>query len=373
MNVLVVLLLLLISSFASALEVDKLLKLAEKWEVPQPHKNSKVVKIWAYSSGNKSSDDYYLLEFVEPTNSTRALVGFELKSDEYNNERWKDFDGSLADVVGVDTFGPVHGVNEGLITGIQLIRHGQKEIGIKLIEKSLKEDAGHAHSPFHIAANLTAKESLARSCLSASLNEITTEKPDFKKIKQKLELRIKDNPKLKSKATDFYLEALTANVNHAAPAKGSIEEVVENYLMSGGSQGLLNGNVKKANAEKILTLKGFKAIPTLLNYLDDKRMTNHLMVGFNNFVSHPMSANRVVNNYLQAFTNNEMGSNWLERQKGILSDRERITQWWKTASALGEKKYVEKYTLVSSKDGLQLSSALLMLAVDRYPELIPSI
>ncbi|MFT5906387.1 MAG: hypothetical protein ACI9E1_001995 [Cryomorphaceae bacterium] len=68
-----------------------------------------------------------------------------------------------------------------------------------------------------------------------------------------------------------------------------------------------------------------------------------------------------------------MGSNWLERQKGVLSDREKITKWWKKASALGEKKYVEKYTLVSHKDGLRLSSELLMLATDRYPELIPKL
>ncbi len=152
-----------------------------------------------------------------------------------------------------------------------------------------------------------------------------------------------------------------------------MEEVIENYLMSGDNDRINHGNREENKAKKLLILKGFEAIPALLKHLDDKRMTNHLMTGFNNFVSHPMRADRVVNNYLHAFTNNEMGSNWLERQKGVLSDREKITKWWKKASDLGEKKYVAKYTLVSSKRKLKLSTEMLMLAADRYPELIPKL
>ncbi|MFT5905857.1 MAG: hypothetical protein ACI9E1_001462, partial [Cryomorphaceae bacterium] len=147
MKIIAALLLFIVTSCASALEVDKLLKLAEKYEVPQPHKDSKVIKILAFRRNNENC---YLLGLVEPQNKKRALVAFEYKEGESTEDDWKDFDGSLKGVGGVGIFGPVSGVNEGLITGIQLIRHGQKGIGIELIEKSLKEDAGHPQSPFLI-------------------------------------------------------------------------------------------------------------------------------------------------------------------------------------------------------------------------------
>ena len=42
-------------------------------------------------------------------------------------------------------------------------------------------------------------------------------------------------------------------------------------------------------AERALIIQGFEAVPALLNQRQSKRFTNHLMEGFNNFLSYPTS------------------------------------------------------------------------------------
>ena len=96
------------------------------------------------------------------------------------------------------------------------------------------------------------------------------------------------------------------------------------------------------------------------------------MQGFNNFTSYPMSAGQVINSYLQRFANDEFGSNWVARQHGHTAENESVLAWWKEASEMGERAYVEKKTFVpGGKNGGRLSYELLLIARHRYPELLP--
>lgn len=352
-------------------EYDKLLALADKWGLPKPHPDSTYVKVSAYRSGDQ---DFYHLGFVPPDQPNTALLGFK----EVNLEgmlarpstRFKTLkSSSLEDLAYSNTF---QGTHLSLITSIHLLRLGHEELGSKTLKASLKHDAGHHRSPFHIQENQSPESTLAGACIAQAIKDITAEKPDFKEIKRRIEMVLTDFPKLKSEATSYLLTSLQASIDHPVAKPGSIESLIEAYLMSGGVEGLMASGHKENPSRSALVRKGFAAIPHLIKHLDDKRMTNHLMQGFNNFSSYPMTADQVISSLLQDFANNEFGSNWLRRQQGYSSTKEAVEAWWKTAKAMGEKNYVAKFTIVKKeKNEVSLSSDLLLIASDRYPELLP--
>ncbi len=351
----------------------ELLEKAARWHVPQPHADSKMLKIWVFQSGTK---DKFALGFVEPGKPDQALVGFDHWDTTQRVEIKPIADParlSLDDVTPTSPFSEVHGINFGLITGIQLLRRGEKELGGKLINQALQADAGHARSPFYSPANEAPVLMLARSCFAAALNEITSSKPDFPEIKQRIERLAADRPELKTEALQAVLEALQATVAHQPAPAGSIERVIDDYLLSGGTNGVQNFIGDEASAaDRALILKGFEAVPALLKQRHSPRLTNHLMPGFNNFVSHPMTAGQVIDAYLQRLANNEFDSNWLRRQVGETAEDEIVLQWWKEASAMGEQAYVKQYTVtVDEEKHASLSDELLLLAEERYPALLP--
>jgi hypothetical protein len=351
----------------------ELLVKAEQWGVPQPKDGAKLLKIWVFQSGDS---DYYALGFVEEENPKRALVGFDYW-DTVNRVEVKEVPDpekvSLADVSPRSPFSEVNGVNFGLVTGIQLLRAGNSKVGTELINKSLKKEAGHPHSAFRSPAGETPVVMLARSCLADAMNQISSEKPDFPKIKQRIEKILKDQPQLKSDATDWSLEGLDATINYQPAQPGTIEALIDDYLLSGGTEGAMNIRSEEfGKAEKALIFKGFEAVPALIKLRESRRLTNHVMQGFNNFPSYSMNVGQVVNAYLQRLANNELGSNWLDRQKGATSEDDALLAWWKNASEQGEKTYVSENTIVIDKESrVKISRELLAIAQTRYPELLP--
>lgn len=187
-----------------------------------------------------------------------------------------------------------------------------------------------------------------------------------------METILKDQPQLKSEATEWALEGLEASVQNNPAAPGTIGSVIDAYVLSGRTDGALNIQVYGPSAAELaLILKGFEAIPALLERRESKRFTNHVMQGFNNFVSYPMSEGQVVNAYLQRFANDEFGSNWLDRQKGYVAEDDAVLAWWKVASKMGEEAYVSKHTIAAKKDNeISVSKELLLIARDRYQGLL---
>lgn len=352
-----------------------LLQMAERWGVPQPHPDSRMLKIWAFQLEDA---DRYALGFVEPGNPDRAIVGF----DHWDIRRGVDIKEipdlsqvTISDVTSTSPFSEVHGVNFGLITGIQLLRSGEEYLGVALINKALGEDAGHLRSPFRSPSGEAPLLMLARSCLAAALNEITSSKPNFPGIKQRIEILVADQPTLKSEALDSVLESLQATVAHKPSPEGSIERVIDDFLLSGKAEGALSvGREEFPPAQRVLILKGFQAIPALIQQRQSRRFTNHLMQGFNNFISFPMNAGQAIDAYLHRFANKEFDSDWLRRQQGGTAKDEAILAWWKEASAIGEEAYVKKNCVVVDEEhNASVSIELLLLAEVRYPALLPEL
>ena len=75
--------------------------------------------------------DYYALGFVEPSDSKRALVGFDYLDIEKQPKvvDVADVDKlSLKDIAATSPFSSPNGVNFGLLTGIQFLRRGNEKL-----------------------------------------------------------------------------------------------------------------------------------------------------------------------------------------------------------------------------------------------------
>ncbi len=229
---------------ASPEQRKELLKKADDWSVPQPKAGARIVKIWIYQSSTQKTPrmtDYYALGFVEPGDSKRALVGFDyldLKESGKAIEVTDSENLSLADIAASSPFGSPNGVNFGLVTGIQFLRRGNEKLGAALIDRSLGVDSGHPRSMFYSPAGETPVLMLARSCLAARINEVTSDKPDFAKIKQRIERLVTDEPQFKL-STDAIVATLKENVEHKQPPAGSSERIVDDYILSGGKSGAM--------------------------------------------------------------------------------------------------------------------------------------
>jgi len=353
-----------------------LLELASKWEIPQPVKRAQLVKFWAFERGGKSM---YLLGFYEGANKERVLIGFdsegtsgrklsELQTIEVDPMKLT----SLEDVTGSTPFGGLFEYNSGLVTGIQLVRNGNIGLGWTLFEKSLSEDAGQWRSAFYIKANEAPALMLAKSCLASYLSELGSKKPNYVSIEQRIIQLVNDQPELDTKALVSVLVTLKLTSRYALAPKGTQQFLVDQYMMGGVTHSALS--VTGMDSSRLLSEKGFEVIPELLRQSQSKRFTNHVMEGFNNFLSFPMTAEQVIDQYLNDFSGGSIGGGWLSRQKGYTSKEAARNKWWEEAQKLGEKDYVRKNLLKRSKKGkreLEINTYLLVLAEVKYPTLLP--
>ena len=349
----------------------QLLAMAADWQVPQPTSEARLVKIGAYAS----DEEMFALGFVEDSDAKRALVGadyWDIPEKAEVSEVANPADLKMHTLASSSPFDPPFGVNFGLITGIQFLRRGEERFGLSLIEKSLAEEAGHPRSPFYSPADEPPTLMLARACLASALNEITSPTPDFKRIKSRIERLVADEPRLRNEATTAVLNALAENVAHELAPAGSIARLVDDYVLGGGTAGGMWGGMQDLSpAGRALILKGFEAVPALLTARHSHRFSNHLMQGFNNFPSYPMTAGQVIDNYLRHFANQDLQLNWLDSQRGYVLDDRVLAEWWKEASALGEETYIMRYILVGgSNNHGSISRELLFLARMRYPGLL---
>jgi hypothetical protein len=92
-------------------------------------------------------------------------------------------------------------------------------------------------------------------------------------------------------------------------------------------------------------------------------------VGVMNGASYPKTVAEVVDDYIWQFCN---GTLPFERGNGLLYSDAVVQEWWDKSQSLGEQAYVAKYMVCENTHGFEsLSKPLLIIASDRYPQLLP--
>lgn len=344
-----VLLFLLTSLSLVADEHAELLALAKKWEVPQPHPKSSLVRFRGYQSKVAGKwVQHYVLGFIEPGKPKLALVGFGYYDHTKDEGRPaipvpKIEDLSLETIAAKGIFDNAIESNHGLFTAIQLIRMGHQELGEALLKKSLQSDAGHSYSPFYIKEGQPADVMLAESCLAAAVNDILVPKPDFKDIRRRVEILVTDCPAIKSETTDYLLASLKTTIERPIPKPGSIDAVIQAYLRSGVIKHVYDDRERFNAAEAALLERSYEAIPALIELLDDEGMTNFYSYPFNNTPGFPVSTKMVVERFLNRLVNDELGGKWLYREETDAEKKKAAREWWEKAKDLGPEGFAKRY------------------------------
>lgn len=273
--------------------------------------------------------------------------------------------------------GVPHDYNCALIIAVQLLRRDRNSlVGRAVLARASRADEFSRIARLHLDHPVAR---LGRAALLNEINQITTPNPDFRRIKANIE-RIWNilgpyttEVAMGKPRIPKLIQQLNRTVRHPQPLPGSLEEKVERYLFSGGRTFPImgrHGEGGAADAWEELVLTGFDAVPVLIKLLDDDRITNHLMQGFNNFVSHPMRVSQVASSYLQSFAGSDLGEDWLSTQKGYSAKAEIVREWYEEVRKIGEREYVARHCLLKTEDNLDVNPGLLLIAERRHPDLL---
>src|SRR5262249_12305175 len=145
----------------------------------------------------------------------------------------------------------------------------------------------------------------------------------------------------------------------------SAEALIDNLVKVGSQYHPFFGGELDPNSMRLLEA-GFDAVPALIEHLEDIRLTRGMQLGFNNFRSYHLRVGHLVSDLLQGLAGEELGRDWLERQRGCVLDKADVLDWWKKAQKMGEEKYMVANVL--RRPGSELNLAMLTVIEKKYPQ-----
>ncbi|MCW3097883.1 MAG: tolB [Chthonomonadaceae bacterium] len=125
-----------------------------------------------------------------------------------------------------------------------------------------------------------------------------------------------------------------------------------------------------------LWLRGFEAVPVLLKYTEDRRLTRMESLGMGRASSYIIPVGEVVARLLAGLAGSEaaVGFEMQEKFVGMRANRAKAEHWWKQASALGEETYLIRHVLPdkNSEQSWPNSHNAVLIAA-RYPKHLPEL
>jgi hypothetical protein len=192
---------------------------------------------------------------------------------------------------------------------------------------------------------------------------------DWKEIAKRLKALMAADKAFQREYHGAMVRSLEAALKRRKSPAGSFQALIDDVAMQPASTGTF-GARSQAKLRSRLTGLGFKAVPVLIEHLQDKRMTRHVMQGFNNFPSWHMRVQHVVSDVLEEIAGKSLGRNWLRRQQGYPVKKADALAWWKKAKKLGEEAYALKHVLPEKGDP---DLHQLRMIVEKYPKHLPGL
>jgi hypothetical protein len=151
---------------------------------------------------------------------------------------------------------------------------------------------------------------------------------------------------------------------------GSIEALIDRLVQEPATTGTI-GAFTRGEAYTDVASQGFKAVPALIEALDDERMTRRVMQGFNNFPTWHMRVQHVASDLLEDIAGKNLERDWLRRQQGYPVKKAAARAWWNEARKVGEEAYV--LARVLPRDGVSVNTFYVELIAARYPRHLPQL
>jgi hypothetical protein len=378
---------------------DELVALYREYGLPLPHPDAKLVRIDVGGSVDGKPSPAYLLGFLlRPGTKESAaviLVGtyeYRLRSQYYEYEiveptaeLMKDVEPCAWSLRELDS-----NYNAGLATALQFRARGWNELAKALWDTSIKRDAGHSHGLFLHPANLpprTAVGYLAWSCYCNQLAMPDTDRALIAMQIKKLfatepclnsgadpsrpilldqDFEVVPRPTRKTEGNQAILESLEAALVPSTAKAGSLESLIDDLTEMCKARG-----PKDTRYARIAQL-GFKAVPSLIEHLDDIRLTRSVHPGFMNSPPNFLRVQDVVSNLLQEIAGGEIGPIGLKRLQGWGIDKAEAQTWWEKACRTGEEVYCVEHVLPKDRQS-DLWMLMLQIVAEKYPGHLPKL
>ena len=264
----------------------------------------------------------------------------------------------------------IMGTNSLLGTAVQCEARGWAEFAGNLFAIARRYDAGHPHSLTYQRAGEDAVTVMYTSVWQYLQDEAMRPKCDRAKIAEKMKRLLDAGHDLPRGGGKWLYDALSAAAKPGKGEAGTPEALIDRLVDSTKSGGAMRRNdPDMADPYYQLEALGFAAVPALLEYLGDPRLSCGMTQGFNNFPSWPRRVGDLVSDLLQDLSGDELEANWLDRQKGGRVATETAHAWWKKAQAIGEEAWLVHGAIAKENDERSFPNAShLRILKARYPQ-----
>jgi hypothetical protein len=260
--------------------------------------------------------------------------------------------------------------NTGLAVALQCKARGWDALADRLWAASLKHTSGHPRGAYYQPADVPNRTALSYLAWVYSANELVTPDTDRAKTVGRMKAVLTAEPRLDTNHARELVRAAEASLAPSKAKPGTAERLVDD-LTDMCNTG--RGSGEKDPRFTRLAVLGFDAVPALLEHLDDRRLTRSVRTGFNNFPTQHMQVRHVVSDLLQELAGDDVGTDWLRRQRGEVVDRSDVQAWWETARKEGEEAYFVRRVLPTGDQKSWPNSLMLDVLSRKYPQRLPEL
>jgi hypothetical protein len=253
-------------------------------------------------------------------------------------------------------------------------RRGGTALGLEFLKRKLEDYRGDV------------REEFARSAWDYWENTLVGPDRDRKPASKYLHLLYDESQPLRTDHNRSLLADLDITINSAAThhigIEGEIDELADTVPKANAVQASYGWNTGSIHdfdeispVLQSLWLRGFDAVPILLQHVDDRRLAYGEMTGMNMYPTHVMRVGEIVSKLLfglagaQKIKKDWKPSGWLE-----MANRKSAEQWWEHAKAIGEEQYLVENVLPlkdSQYDSPNAHNAAIL--AHKYPEKLPDV
>lgn len=233
-------------------------------------------------------------------------------------------------------------LNAGLAIALQCKARGWEPLARKLWALSLLHWCGFPREAFYQPPDLPNRTAAAYLAWAHYGNELVKPDTDRALIARHIQRLLSAEPRLNNPLNRGILKSLEAALVPSTAAPGSIERLVDD-LTETCNTGPYYGEHDPYYFRVVE--RGFDAVPALIEYLDDNRLTRSIRLGFNNFPTWNLRVQDVASDLLEGLSGDDLGKNWVERAQGWAVAKSDAQTWWNDAQRVGEEAYVLTHVL----------------------------
>jgi hypothetical protein len=359
--------------------LDQLLTDYRGYGLPLPPEEAKLVRFESggryYLNGNLMPPTYFLGFLLRPgsnDNPALLLVGTqEIRLDAHETTEVVEPKPELVKSIDLRWGGPSpFEMNVGLALALQCKARGWNDLALELWKASLQQSSGHHLGTFFQPANLPKRTAVAYLAWAHSGNELVKPDTDRAKTAQRMKTLIATEPRLNTEGTQALLKSLEAALIPGKAKPGTVERLIDDLTEMCNTGRKWDERDPRYSRSALI---GFAAVPALIEHLNDERLTRSIKQAVNNFPPWNLRIKDVVSDLVQELAGEELGKDWLQRQRGWTVEKADAQAWWNKASKVGEEAYCMNKVLPEGEKEGWPNSLMLSIITEKYPEHLPKL